>query len=307
MKLHTKLISMVLAAMLCLSLAFSGVATENSAPVAENLEIVTYRGVSVGGRLSAVDPNGDTVTFEITTKPTKGRVELQEDGRFIYTPNSGKKGRDYFGYKAIDSAGNYSQEATVIIKIQKQKTNVIYSDMSSHPAHYAALYLAEKGVFTGECLGGEYIFHPDREVTRGEFLAMCMKLADYDILSGVRSTGFMDDDEIPGWVKPYVSTALMEGVVTGYTDAERGAVFNANNVISYTESAVILNNVIDISDVANADRYNEASVPAWAYQATANLNACDIVPAGMNSMEETLTRAQVAEMLLGAARVLENR
>jgi len=298
---------MALAAVLCLSLAFTGAATENSPPVAENLELVTYRDVSVGGRLSAVDPDGDTVTFEITTKPTKGTVELQEDGRFVYTPNSGKKGRDYFGYRAIDSAGNYSQEATVIIKIQKQKTNVTYSDMSSHPAHYAALYLAEKGVYVGECLGGKYIFHPDREVTRGEFLAMCMKLADYDILSGVRSTGFMDDDEIPGWIKPYVSTALMEGVVTGYTDPEIGAVFNANNAISYTEAAVILNNVIEISDVANTERYNQASVPAWAAQATANLNACDIVPSRMNSMEEALTRAQVAEMLLGAARILENR
>ena len=136
---------------------------------------------------------------------------------------------------------------------------------------------------------------------------MCMKLADYDVLSGVRSTGFMDDNEMPGWVKPYVSTALMAGVVTGYTDIERGAVFNANNSINYTEAAVILNNVLGISDVANVERYSQAAVPVWAHQATANLTACNILPYGMKTMEDTLTRAQVAEMLLGAARVLENR
>ena len=32
----------------------------NGAPVAENLELTTYREVSVGGQLAAVDPEGDS-------------------------------------------------------------------------------------------------------------------------------------------------------------------------------------------------------------------------------------------------------
>ena len=35
---------------------------EGASPVAENLELKTYRGVSVGGRLSAYDPDGDAVS-----------------------------------------------------------------------------------------------------------------------------------------------------------------------------------------------------------------------------------------------------
>ena len=46
-------------------------------------------------------------------------ISLNEDGSFVYTPRENKKGRDYFGYKAIDPEGNVSQEATVIIRIQK--------------------------------------------------------------------------------------------------------------------------------------------------------------------------------------------
>ena len=53
---------------------------EGNAPVAQNLELTTYRNVSVGGRLTAVDPDGDTLTFQITTEPTKGEIELTDDG-----------------------------------------------------------------------------------------------------------------------------------------------------------------------------------------------------------------------------------
>ena len=39
---------------------------EGNAPVAQNMELTTYRNVSVGGRLTAVDPDGDTLTFHVT-------------------------------------------------------------------------------------------------------------------------------------------------------------------------------------------------------------------------------------------------
>jgi hypothetical protein len=65
----------------------------------------------------------------------------------------GKKGKDSFTYVAIDSGGNISDEATVTVNIKKQSTNITYSDMSGNSSNYAALMLAEKGVFTGESWG----------------------------------------------------------------------------------------------------------------------------------------------------------
>ena len=92
---------------------------KGTAPVAENLEISTLRDKTVEGVLSALDPEGDVAQFIVTTDPIKGEINLEADGTFKYTPREGKKGRDYFGYKAVDSEGNVSQEATVIIKIIK--------------------------------------------------------------------------------------------------------------------------------------------------------------------------------------------
>ncbi len=108
---------------MCLSLAAPALA-EGAAPIAENLELKTYRHISVGGRLSAYDPDGGELSFIITTPPVKGDIQLEEDGSFVYSPYYNKKGRDYFGYKAQDADGNLSQEATVLIRIEKQKTPV---------------------------------------------------------------------------------------------------------------------------------------------------------------------------------------
>ena len=97
------------------------VLAEGNAPISDNFEFKTYQNTALYGALSAYDLEDDVVFFEITTQPVKGNIELQQDGSFVYTPREGKKGRDYFGYKAVDTKGNKSQEATVIIRIEKQK------------------------------------------------------------------------------------------------------------------------------------------------------------------------------------------
>ena len=102
----------------CFALAPCAEASGN-APECDNLELSTRRNTPVEGKLSACDVDGDIVCFEISTDPVKGDIELKDDGVIVYTPRTGKKGRDYFGYRARDAAGNVSQEATAIIRIEK--------------------------------------------------------------------------------------------------------------------------------------------------------------------------------------------
>lgn len=92
---------------------------EGQPPVAESFELSTPMNTPYEGRLNASDGDSEELFYEITTQPVKGDIALNEDGSFVYTPRENKKGRDYFGYKAIDPEGNVSQEATVIIRIQK--------------------------------------------------------------------------------------------------------------------------------------------------------------------------------------------
>lgn len=92
---------------------------EGTAPTAESMELRVCRNGTVAGRLSAADPDGDLAGFLVTTGPVKGALALASDGSFLYTPQTNRRGWDYFGYKARDTEGNLSQEATVIIKIEK--------------------------------------------------------------------------------------------------------------------------------------------------------------------------------------------
>ena len=283
-------------------------AAANYAPVAENLEFTTYRGVPVAGVFSAVDAEGDMLTFSVVKQPRKGTVDTNGEGGFIYTPDEGKKGRDVFSYVASDSAGNVSKEATVTVEIKKQSTSVTYSDMDSHRALYAALYLAENGIFTGQKLGNEYFFCPDEAVSRGEFLAMCLNAAGIDGMHGISRTGFWDDADIPVWVKPYVASALVSGIVSGYENEEGNIVFSAQDPITLAQAAVVINEVLDLTDVHTSVTSTD-SCPAWAYQAAVNLAACDIIGTAADDgiYTETLTRADAAELLMNAMHHLEAR
>lgn len=258
--------------------------------------------MSFGGQLAAVDPEGDTLSFEITTQPVKGSIELNEDGSFVYTPAEGKKGKDYFGYKATDSEGNSSQEATVIIRLVKNKS-VSYVDMNGNGSYCSAVRLAECGAFIGKQMGGEYYFEPEQTLTRGEFLSMCLEVTGADLLSGVISTGFTDDSDIPDWQKAYVSSAVKAGVVKGrYSDG--GAYFDAKSPISRAEAMVMLNRSLRLSDVSYLNAGDAA--PSWAAQAAANLTACNVI-SSFGAGSDALTRSEAADMLAAAMDLIEKR
>lgn len=289
----------IAAALCCLALCalvFPALA-DNSAPVAENFEFETYRGVSFGGKLCAVDPDGDAVSFEITTQPKKGTIELSDDGSFVYSPAVGKRGRDYFGYRAVDANGDRSQEATVIIKLKKNKS-VSYVDMDGSASYCSAVRLAECGAFVGKQIGGEYYFEPQKTLSRGEFVAMCLCVTGTDVLRGVVSTGFADDGSIPDWQRAYVASAVRDGVVKGKSGAQ-GAVFDAEAEISRAEAGVMLDRLLSLTNVSCENS-------GWAAQSAANLDACGIMDSE-NVDSAALTHAEAADMLAAAMNVLENR
>jgi hypothetical protein len=281
---------------------------ENSPPIAENLEYGAFKAVPITGTFSARDPDGDELTFEITAAPKKGTVTPDGAGSFVYAPDENARGKDSFEYVAVDSAGNVSAPATVKITIRKRATKTTYADMDSSSAQYAALVLADEGIFTGERLGEAWFFHPEREVTRGEFLAMCMQLQGDDVIKGVTRTGFSDDDAIPAWVKPYISTGLVAGVINGYRDDDGRLVFAPQNPITFFEAAVVLDNMLNITSAAEAGAFESDVVPAWAASASANLEACKILPAGVSGYSAgTVTRGDAAEMIVAAAALLDAR
>ena len=282
---------------------------ENLAPIAEDLDFSTYRGVVLHGSLMAIDAEGDLLEFQIVRAPRRGEVELDTaTGIFTYTPPDNRRTRDSFTYVAVDARGNISPEATVNIRIERQSAQVNYVDMDGHFAHVAALTLAENDIFIGEQLGDRHFFGPNNLVTRGEFLAMVMRLSDLEILTGVTRTGFADDDMIADWLKPYVSTAVMNEIVRG-APSGGGFVFNPNTMVTLGEASVMLNNAVGFANVPTAGNIMEdLTAPAWAHQATVNLRTFNIISSEDEDVYcQSLTRAEAALMLVAAIDYAEGR
>ena len=281
----------------------------NEAPIARNMDLTTYRNVAITGYFDAVDGEGDALTFQLTATPARGSVELSEDGsaRFVYTPYENKTGKDSFTYVATDSAGNTSPEAKVTIQIQKPDTKVDYADLEGHPAHKAALRLAEEDIFVGEYRNGQYFFDPDQPVSRAEFLSLAMAAAGLEPLEDVTLTGFADDEAIPTWAKGFVSAALKAGAVQGGRDENGAPVFDAGSPVTRAEASVMLNSLLDITDVPAEVFFSEGE-DHWAAQAAANLTASGILEsAAPASLSDQLTLGQAAELLDGALDVLAAR
>ena len=277
----------------------------DGAPVAENMEIRVYRGVTYEGAFRAVDNEGGMLAFEIVTQPKKGTAELTEDGLgFVYTP-AGKLGADSFTYTATDEEGNTSLPAAVSITIERAASGVSYADMGDDRAHTAAVDLAEHGVFVGARIGDSYFFEPERTLSRGEFVAMALAAMDVSA-EAVQMTGFCDDASIPTWAKGYAVCALDAGVISGVgTDA--GVAFCANDAITLNETAVVLNRLLRVTDVDLSDC---GAADAWCAQAVANLESVSIIESGRFSAEEMrsgVTRAQAAELLSAAMTLKESR
>ncbi len=275
---------------------------KDGAPIAQNMELRTYRGVALSGQLKATDTEGDTFTFALATPPVKGDVTINDDGSFTYTPAEGKWGKDYFGYTVTDSKGNKSQEATVIITLVKQKTDVFYVDLAQSGSHYAAVRLAEEDLFVGEQIGGQYVFSPNTMISRGEFLTLCVALSDSEVVSGAVRTAFSDDSSIPDWQKRYITTALLEGCITPVRETGSTS-FETTAPITCAEAAVMIDRLFSLTKVS---AMAGPDTPDWAIQSVSNLIACNVLPKTCDTAQY-LNRSMAADILSNVMDILEQR
>jgi len=236
---------------------------------------------------------------------------MAEDGssQFVYTPYENKTGRDTFTYVAIDSAGNISSEASVTISIEKANTQVTYSDLDGHSAHKAAIRLAEEGIYVGQYWGGKYFFDADAPVTRAQFLSLAMAVSGLEPLQGVTMTGFSDDEAIPTWAKGSVSAALKAGVIQGSKNSDGAPVFGADTPVTWGEASVMLDQMLNITDVP-VEVFSSEESNHWATQSAVNLAASGVIhveSTHSSALSVPLTRGEAAQLLDGALDLLDAR
>lgn len=260
---------------------------EDKAPVAENSTVETYKNLPNEGKLKVTDPEGQALIYTVIRNPRRGEVTIREDGTFTYTPKKNKVGVDSFVFTATDPAGNVSREATVTVQILKPTDSRQYADTAGLDCRFEAEWLKNTGLFTGESIGGENCFFPEKTVSRGDFLAMAVKTLDIP-LEEVDYSGIPED--VPMWLKPYVGAAIRSGLLEGWPQTETGT-FDADSPITGAEAAVLLQNALDLSMVETITQNEE--IPVWAADAVSVMSQY-----GMElQYDSVLTRGQAAEVL----------
>lgn len=264
--------------------------------------VSTQKNVSLFGRLSAVDPEGDELSFFVV-KPTKnGTVSFTDSkyGDFKYTPKVNFTGKDSFTYVVRDEYGNYSKTATVNIDVSKRKTEIVYRDMEDNSAYNAALTLAEENIMLGEISGDGMYFYPDEKVSRGDFTVMVMKAAGIKVGSVLQNTSFDDNDKIPESIRTYISYAQRMRYVNGKFDGT-GLYFDADAPITRAEAAVIINNVLGATVPTSKPVFADSDdIPAWAESSLYALYTIGVIErtgSGVIGAREDVTRAQAAQMI----------
>ena len=265
------------------------------------LQMSTYRDREVHGRLSAYDPDGDALVFEIVKAPANGSVMLTDrgEGTYVYAPRSGFTGSDEFSYVARDVYGNYSTATTVKLRIMTSGTSVTYVDMADSKAANAALALTEAGVMSGVQIGNQHFFYPERTVTRAELLVMAMNAAGITDVPACEATGFDDDADIESAMKGYVSAAYTMGYISG-TLKEGKLCFLPNEEINRAEAAVMICAILEKESSGVVPTFADgAEIPVWAQESIYTLNVLGVMDAtdGYISPTSLLTREQAALIL----------
>ena len=263
---------------------------EDKAPVAEDFTVETYKNLPNEGALKVTDPEGQKMTYTLIRQPKRGDVEMKEDGTFVYTPKKNKVGVDSFTYTATDPAGKVSREATVTIRILKPTEAAQYTDTVGLDCRFEAEWLRNTGLFVGEQMGDSQCFQPEKTVSRGQFLAMVMRMLEIPTQEALSYPQMAQN--APQWMKPYLAAALRSGLV-----ADLPADFGTDAPITGEEAAVILQNALDL-----ARKEQSEETPTFAQNALAVMHENGI----MLEAEGVLNRAQVANILYQAYGLAQN-
>ena len=259
---------------------------EDKAPVAQDFSVETYKNLPNEGKLKASDPEGQALTFTLVRGPKRGEVELHADGTFTYTPKKNKVGVDSFTYTATDPAGNVSRTATVTVQILKPTDARQYTDTVGNACRFEAEWLRNTGLFVGEQIGGNACFHPEKTVSRQEFLTMVVKVLDIPVEN---AEAVNLPDGTPQWLRPYLAAAQRSGLTANWEVS--GAM---DEPITGAEAAVILQNALDLTATTAAlEAEPQEDIPTWAAASLTVLAENGL----MLNANAPMTRADVAETL----------
>ncbi|MDX1676488.1 Ig-like domain-containing protein [Arsukibacterium sp.] len=115
----------------------------NQPPQFGGTSFVTETDVVIADKLTATDPDGDQLGFNLLSEPDNGSVVLQSSGDFVYTPAAEFTGDDSFRVQVTD--GENIVQATVSIDVQVAVVSFLNYSRSAFSQDASAIPLPVNG------------------------------------------------------------------------------------------------------------------------------------------------------------------
>ena len=141
----------------------------NQAPVPTLLTLDVQQNTDRQSYLTATDPEGDALTFSLSSTPTQGNLIAFDGltGLFVYRPNNGYSGADGFDYRVTDSANNsVTQTLTINVVSTNTPPVAIASVLSVQPGVSSTATLQASDV-DGDTLTYAWVSGPSNGVLTG--------------------------------------------------------------------------------------------------------------------------------------------
>ena len=244
-------------------------------------------------------PSNKTIV-KLTATLTKGNVS--EEKVFAVTVNpsssseSGSDGGGGGGGGGGRAIGGVSAPVTPQLTTPVKATP--FTDVTSDSWEKDAVnHLYQKGIISGS---GDGQFHPERSVTREEFIKMVLLALDFEITDKI--THSIPDAPLGSWYDYYLQTAYNMGIVGGYPDGR----FGVGDNILRQDMAVILCNAMEKAgklvdkDVLETNFSDEAEIAPYAKEKITLLVKEGYISGmgdGTFSPLTSSTRAQAAQLI----------
>ena len=96
---------------------------QNNKPIAKAVSLRTHKDQPVAVVLEACDLDNDVLSYEITSEPKNGSLNLVKVTEYRYVPNSSFVGTDTFSYRGFDGK-EYGGNATVTIVVEEEEIDI---------------------------------------------------------------------------------------------------------------------------------------------------------------------------------------
>ncbi|HIF9451143.1 TPA: tandem-95 repeat protein, partial [Photobacterium damselae] len=136
----------------------------NDAPVGEDVSAETQEDTAVTGQLTAIDVDGDNLTFKPGTNPENGSVTINADGSWEYVPNPDFNGEDSFTVLVDDGNGG-TDTITVTVNVTPVNDAPVGEDVTAETQEDTAV----TGQLTATDVDGDNLtFKPGSDPTNGQ-------------------------------------------------------------------------------------------------------------------------------------------